>query len=394
MIQRDYLVVGAGIAGVHACQAIRQYDPKGTLTLVSDDFLPPHRHPVIDKNWLKGDNTSVQTADLIPVEWFAKNHVELRLGTLVTQFNIERRLAVLATGQTIEFKKALLATGWRPRRPQIAGFTLGNIIYPRTCHDWHAIRETVAGEKNSVVVGSGITGLEVASALKSEGYGVILLTRDRYLLENLLDPDTAAWVTEYAAGQGLKLMLQESLNGFEGKTVLKNIQLKSGTRFAAGMAVVALGSDPDLRLVTNTPLSSPNGCPVNEYLETDEKGIYAAGPIALYPDRIFGGVRRWNYVSCAEQTGLTAGANITGRKRQKFEYLPSFELQFFDLHLRFVGDFSRPILRANLSGERDKKSFTAVYQQGEKTYAAVLVNRPPEEADAVATQIRESHKVA
>jgi len=81
-------------------------------------------------------------------------------------------------------------------------------------------------------------------------------------------------------------MLNENLNGFEGKTVVRNIQTKSGLRFPAGLAIVVIGTEPNLQLVTNTPLSSPGGCPVNEYLESDEKGIYAVGDIALYPGQI------------------------------------------------------------------------------------------------------------
>jgi hypothetical protein len=48
------------------------------------------------------------------------------------------------------------------------------------------------------------------------------------------------------------LLLGESLNGFEGKTVLRNIQTKSGNRVAAGLAVVACGAEPNLDLVRNT----------------------------------------------------------------------------------------------------------------------------------------------
>ena len=104
--------------------------------------------------------------------------------------------------------------------------------------------------------------------------------------------------------------------------MIKNIQTKSGMRFPAGLAVVAIGTEPNLQLVANTPLSSPSGCPVNEYLETDEKGIYAVGDIALYPDRIYGGAKRTTNIEMARLQGLTAGANLSGRKRQKFEGVP------------------------------------------------------------------------
>src|SRR5439155_6207432 len=134
----------------------------------------------------------------------------------------------------------------------------------------------------------------------------------------------------------------QDLNGFEGKTVLKNIQTKSGDRFPAQMALVAVGSDPNLELVHNTPLSSPNGTPVNDYLETDEKGIYAAGDIALFPDNIFGGVRRIEHWDNAKEQGLVAGANMTGRKRIKYDYVPYFFSDLFDLSFEFFGDFRQP----------------------------------------------------
>jgi NADPH-dependent 2,4-dienoyl-CoA reductase/sulfur reductase-like enzyme len=82
---------------------------------------------------------------------------------------------------------------------------------------------------------------------------------------------------------GVTLLLGESLNGFEGKTVLRNIQTKSGNRIAAGVAVVACGAEPNLELVRNTPLSGPHGSPVSEYLETEEKGIYAIGDWPFIP---------------------------------------------------------------------------------------------------------------
>src|SRR6266446_6978464 len=81
---------------------------------------------------------------------------------------------------------------------------------------------------------------------------------------------------------GVSLLLGESLNGFEGKTVLRNIQTKSGNRIPAGVAVVACGAEPNLELVRNTPLSGPHGSPVSDYLETEEKGIFAIGDLAFY----------------------------------------------------------------------------------------------------------------
>src|SRR4029077_12213346 len=282
MIQRDYLIVGGGVGGASACDALRQYDQKGSVTLVSNEAYVPYQRPPLSKSFLRDPNTSIDKLAEKSEDWYRKKGIELRLGTLVRELNIERRLAVLENGQTIEFRKACIATGSRARRPHVAGANLGNIVYLRGYRDSLAVREILLSEKHVVIVGSGFLGAEIASALIGSGAKLTLLSRDKTIWQELVDPETANWLTEKFASAGVQLMLNENLNGFEGKTVVRNIQTKSGLRFPAGLLIVVIGTEPNLQLVTNTPLSSPGGCPVNEYLESDEKGIYAVGDIALY----------------------------------------------------------------------------------------------------------------
>ncbi len=121
MIQRDYLIVGGGIGAASACDALRQHDPKGTVTLVSNEAFLPYHRPALSKSLLKDGTPSVEKLVEKSEDWYRKRNIELRLATVVREFNIERRLAVLENGQTIEFRKACLATGSRARRPHVAG---------------------------------------------------------------------------------------------------------------------------------------------------------------------------------------------------------------------------------------------------------------------------------
>ena len=212
--------------------------------------------------------------------------------------------------------------------------------------------------------------------------------RNTYLLNRYLDPETGAWVTSYFEKHGVTLLLGESLNGFEGKTVLRNIQTKSGNRIAAGVAVVACGAEPNLELVRNTPLSGPHGSPVSEYLETEEKGIYAIGDLAFYPDRIMGGVRRQTHWENAREQGLVAGANMTGKKRIRYEQVPYFWTEMFDLKMDFVGDFSLPPTRITLKGAYAKKKFVVRHYQGDKLRALLLCQATPREVDAAKVELR------
>jgi NADPH-dependent 2,4-dienoyl-CoA reductase/sulfur reductase-like enzyme len=225
------------------------------------------------------------------------------------------------------------------------------------------------------VVGSGLIALEAAAALTQAKCKVTLMGRQPTLWRDRLDAESSEWLTSYFEDKGVKLMLGQDLNGFEGKTILKNVQTKRGDRFPAQMALVAMGADPNLELVQNTPLSSPNGTPVNELLETDEKGIFAAGDIALFPDRIFGGVQRVQHWENAKEQGNIAGQNMTGKKRVRFEAVPYYWSTMFDLNVEFIGDFSLPAGRMEVEGDRERKKFVIRCYRGSKLFGRIHCNQ-------------------
>jgi NAD(P)H-nitrite reductase large subunit len=388
MIQRDYLIIGAGIGGGSVCESIRKYDKRGSVTLIGAEAFLPYKRWMLSKSFLRDKVAATKKLPHLEPGWYESHKIETRLGGLVTQLNIDRRLAVMGNGETIEFNKACLATGSRPVRPPVAGITLGNVIYLRTTRDALALREMASLEKTVVVVGGGLLACEVASSLRQMKFKVSMMHRNAYLLNRYVDPQTGAWITSYFEKHGVTLLLGESLNGFEGKTVLRNIQTKSGNRVAAGLAVVACGAEPNLELVRNTPLSGPHGSPVTEYLETEEKGIYAVGDLAFYPDRMMGGVRRQTHWENAREQGLVAGANMTGKKRIRYEQIPYFWTEMFDLKLDFVGDFSVQPTRVDLRGTHAKKKFVARYYVGEKLRALLLCDAAPRDVDAARTELR------
>jgi len=392
MIQRDYLIVGAGIGGATVCESLREHDPKGSVTLVGyESAYPYHRSRLFSALLTGADPKALKKIYCYPPEWYEKHKIELRLETLVTQINLARRLAVLSTGQVIEFRKCCLAMGSRPRRPQLAGANLGNILYLRSLRDVLALREMIANEKNIYILGGGLIAAEAAAALQALKIKVTILCNQPYLWHQWLDPETGRWLTEYFAGRGVAL-LNETLNGFEGKTILRNIQTKSGNRIAAELAIIAGGVEPNLGLVNNTPLGSPNGTPVNEYLETDEKGIYAVGDIALYPDAVFGGVRRSEHCDITLEQARIAGANMTGKKRQRFKMIPHYSSTLFDLRFDFVGDFSQTPVRYEIAGEHAKRNFITRYYQGPKLMGMLLCNQPPEAVENAKVEVTLAHK--
>src|SRR6266568_1800445 len=228
MIQRDYLIIGAGIGGACACETIRKHDKRGSVTLVGFEAYAPYKRWLLSKSFLREKTIVPRKYAEVDERWYSAHKIDVRFNTAVTQLNIDRRVAVLGNGESIEFNKACLAMGSRPVRPPVAGVNLGNVIYLRTVRDAFALREMAGVERGIMVVGGGLLACEAAASLRIMKLKVGLMHRDPYLLNRYLGPETGAWLTDYFTKHGVVLSMGEALNGFEGKTVLRNIQTKSG----------------------------------------------------------------------------------------------------------------------------------------------------------------------
>src|SRR5947207_13811658 len=97
-------------------------------------------------------------------------------------------------------------------------------------------------EKTVIVVGGGLLACEAAASLRTMKLKVTLMHRDPYLLNRYIDAETCGWLTEYFAKHGFTILMGESINGIEVKTVLRNIQTKRGNQVPAGLSVCACGS--------------------------------------------------------------------------------------------------------------------------------------------------------
>src|SRR5438876_1129067 len=103
-----------------------------------------------------------------------------------------------------------------------------------------------------------------------------------------------------------------------------------------------------------------------------------------------GGMRRQTHWDNARDQGSIAGANMTSKKRIRYEQVPSFWTEMFDLRMDFVGDFSVLPTRVDLHGTYTKKRFTARYYQGDRLRAILLCQQAQRDVDAAKTQLRQA----
>ena len=161
--EQTFVVVGAGLAGAKAVEAMREAGFDGRIVLVGKEKELPYDRPPLSKGLLKGE-TGDEEILVHDAGWYDEHKVELRLGTPVDVIDRAAHQVELAGGERIGYDKLLLATGSAPRKLRLPGTDLPGVHYLRRLGDALAIRDAVTGGGRVVIVGGGWIGLEVAAA--------------------------------------------------------------------------------------------------------------------------------------------------------------------------------------------------------------------------------------
>ena len=205
------------------------------------------------------------------------------------------------------------------------------MFYLRTLADSRRIIEKAKSAKRAVVIGSSFIGLEVAWSLRERKLEVAVVGRDSVPLGKVLGIEMGNLVRETHEAHGVKFHLGRTPAAIHDRYV----QLDDGTKLDCDLVVVGIGVRPNTRLAEQAGIATDNGVLVNEFLETNVPGIFAAGDIARWPDPRAGRIRVEHWV-VAQRQGQTAARNILGA-REPFTIPPFFWSNHFDLHIHYVG---------------------------------------------------------
>ena len=338
MQHAPYVIIGGGLAGSAATDAIRRRDKTGRVLLIcAEPHLPYDRVP-LSKDYLLGKIEREQVF-LRPPRFYERNKVEL-LHQPATALDLEKRLVTLADDEQVGFEKLLLATGGRPRRLPIPGADLEGIYYLRNLEDTEAIRRALQGARCAVVIGGGFIGCELAAGFAQLGVATTVVELTPAVLSLVVDPETSEFVASYLRQQGVTILTQTAAAQFIGERGrVRAVATSTGTEIEADLVAVGVGIAPNTELATAAGLTVDNGVVVNEYLEAAE-GVYAAGDMARYYSPTLGHSLRVEHYDVALQHGRLAGANMTGERRAYTE-LPYFFSFMGEVQINVIGDMSR-----------------------------------------------------
>lgn len=362
------VIIGGGAAGLGAAEMLRREGYDGPLTMISADDWPPYDRPNLSKDFLAGAAPDEWMRLRVP-DYYREQKIDLLLNAPVSKLDIPAKNVHLENGATYGFEALLIATGSEPVQLQIAGATSSQLHYLRTFADARAIVSRAASARSVAVIGASFIGLEVAASLRSLGIAVDVIAPGSQPMERVMGPDVGLMVRVLHEAHGVVFHMGETVSKIDGSALL----LTGGGTVVADFVVLGVGVRPSVSLAEQAGLATDRGIVVNEYLETSASGVFAAGDIARWPDPHSGEMIRVEHFVVAEQQGQVAAKNILGR-RERFDALPFFWTQQYDVAINYVGHAERWD-SVEIDGNLHAHDCSVSYKRGGKTLAFATISR-------------------
>ncbi|MFZ3070690.1 MAG: FAD-dependent oxidoreductase, partial [Anaerolineaceae bacterium] len=150
---KRYIIIGAGIAGVSAAEAIHQSDPDAEITLISNENVPPYFRMNLTR-YLAGELDASKLVLHSP-DWYPQNHINLLLNTTATGLLLEEKQVILSDGSAVPYDTLILTTGAAPFVPPFPGTGLKGVQTLRTLHDANTILKACHQPIHVVCIGGG-----------------------------------------------------------------------------------------------------------------------------------------------------------------------------------------------------------------------------------------------
>ena len=328
MENREYLIIGAGLAADAAVRGIRELDRCGSVLVVSDEKDPPYARPPLSKALWKGESV-----DSIWCHTAAAD-AELRLGTSIVALDLRGQTATDSNGKIVSYEKLLLATGGSPRLLSNAG---SSIIYFRRLSDFNRAWQAASKGAEFAVVGGGFIGSEMAAALAMQGRKVSLIFPGDCIGHRVYPRPLGHFLNVYFRQHGVDVRFNQQVGVVEGREDRLVIPTTDHQDIVVDTVIAGIGIVPNVGLASAAGLEVGDGILVDETLRTRAPNVFAAGDVANFPCAALNRRLRFEHEDNARAMGRTAGRNMAGGN-DTYRHLPFFYSDLFDLGYEAVGE--------------------------------------------------------
>ena len=319
------LVIGGVAAGLSAAARARRIDPSLEIVVLEKGADISYGACGLPY-YLEGRVHRAEELIVHTPEYFRKErNIAVRTGARVVSISHPRREVTLDGGERVHYDRLVIATGARPRTKDFEGATLPPHVFTlHTLEDAERLKAYLCDKqpKQAVVVGAGYIGLEAADALRRNGMAVAVVEQGPHVL-----------------GRGdaeLTNAVRERLERFR-------VELQLNTRISAverrELVILATGLRPNVEIAVEggVEVGRTGAIRVDEHMETNLPGVFAAGDCAEAPHLVTGRPAYIPLGTTANKMGRVAGANAAGRRERFGGVVGTAILNIFGMGVAFSG---------------------------------------------------------
>lgn len=319
------LVIGGVAAGLSAAARARRIDPSLEIVVLEKGADISYGACGLPY-YLEGRVRRAEELIVHTPEYFRKErNIAVRTGARVVSISHPRREVTLDGGERVHYDRLVIATGARPRTKDFEGATLPPHVFTlHTLEDAERLKAYLCDKqpKQAVVVGAGYIGLEAADALRRNGMAVAVVEQGPHVL-----------------GRGdaeLTKAVRERLERFR-------VELQLNTRISAverrELVILATGLRPNVEIAVEggVEVGRTGAIRVDEHMETNLPGVFAAGDCAEAPHLVTGRPAYIPLGTTANKMGRVAGANAAGRRERFGGVVGTAILNIFGMGVAFSG---------------------------------------------------------
>lgn len=323
MEAKKIVVIGGSAAGPKAASKARRLDEFADITIIQKDAelsMASCGYPYYVGGFFDNRNQLLCTPTGVvrdPKFYLNAKGIKAMVNTEVVKIDKMRKvvetLDLLTNEKTdVPYDSLIICTGASPNMPPIEGVDLDGITTLQSMRDADYLRK-VRDEKKiqkAVVIGGGLIGIETTEALHLAGIEVTVVELLPQLL-TFLDYSMAKLVENYVKSKA-NVITSNGVAKFVGENgKVKAVKLQNGIEIPCELVVVAIGVHPNVKLAQEAgiEIGSMRGIVVDEYMQTSEEGIYAAGDCVEITNLITNKKVLAPYGDLANLQGRVAGEN-------------------------------------------------------------------------------------
>jgi 3-phenylpropionate/trans-cinnamate dioxygenase ferredoxin reductase subunit len=367
------VIVGGGLAGGTAAEALRDEGFDGDVTIVAGEAHPPYQRPPLSKGYL-GGSEGRDAVILHSADWYADRGIRLVTGVSATTLDPTAYALHLEDGERLSYDAVLLATGATPRMLPLPGHDLPGVMTLRRLDDSDALAAQLrGGGRRLAVIGAGWIGMEVAATARALGNDVVILEQGAVPLAAALGAEMGEVFWRLHIDHGVDLRTSVGVERIVGDGRAEGV-VAGGETLPADLVLVGVGAVPNTALAEAAGIELQNGILVDAALRTGAPGVFAAGDVANAFHPVLQRHLRSEHWANALNAGKVAARSMLGLSAA-LDDIPYFYTDQYDLGMELSG--YAPLMsdaEIVVRGDVDAREFIAFWTDDGRVVAGMNVN--------------------